>query len=369
MNLIVSCLRGTIIAPKGRKLITADYAAIEARCVLWLAGATGALKVFEPDENGKPGDIYLDMASGIFGRKITKANARTITTDGKTERDFGKVAILGLGYGMGWIKFLLTLRDYKIYLTRAEVKQMMGMARLQKYEEIVRRKLYPMMADFVGKKEAEKKFAAAQREAKVEVRRLQDGREDPKTIMHELALCKYTVEVYRDRYEEVPAMWKAQEAAAIEALRTRRPVKCGKVTWFVQGRFLKCRLPSGRCLHYCDATLKMAKTSWGESRPSIRFMGKDQKTKQWTRQGTYGGKLTENITQASARDIMALAMIGLDDSILYELLITVHDEAVAEVDDGREVPREFEEIMTRMPQAFHGCPITAESKVYGRYRK
>lgn len=370
MGVIVSCLRGVIIAPTGRELITADYSAIEARCVLWLAGAVGALKVFARDpETGKEGDIYLHMASGIFNRKITKANARIITTDGKTERDFGKVAILGLGYGMGWIKFLLTLREYKIYLTRDAVKEMMGLSRLQKYEAIVRKKLFPQAADFIGKQDAQRKLAAAQREAKIELRRLSDGREDAKLIMHELALCKYTVEVYRSRYEEVPAMWKAQESAAIEAIRTRKPVKCGMVTWFIQGRFLKCRLPSGRCLHYCDPELKTAKTAWGESRPSIRFMGKDQKTKQWTRQGTYGGKLTENITQATARDIMAIAMIGLDDHLDYDLLITVHDEAVTEVDDGRAVPEEFERMMTAMPAAFNGCPITAESVRYKRYRK
>lgn len=375
MNVIVSCLRGVIIAPKGRELVTADYSAIEARCVLWLAGATGALKVFARDpDTGKEGDIYLHMASGIFNRKITKANAKTITTDGKTERDFGKVAILGLGYGMGWIKFLLTLRDYKIYLTRDAVREMMGAERLAKYINVVRRKLYPTAADFLkakgGPAERDKKLQSALREAKVELRRLTDAREDPKTVMHELALCKYTVEVYRTRYAEVPKMWKDQEAAAIEAVRTKRKVRCGRVTWFVSGRFLKCRLPSGRCLNYCDPALKMAKTSWGEARASLRFMGKDQKTKQWTRQGTYGGKLTENITQATARDIMAIAMIAIDDSLIYDLLITVHDEAVTEADLGASSPSEFERIMGEMPDGvFDGCPISAESKSYQRYRK
>lgn len=371
MGVIVSCLRGVIIAPKGRELVTADYSAIEARCVLWLAGATAALKVFERDPiTGKEGDIYIHMASGIFGRKITKETARTITTDGKTERDFGKVAILGLGYGMGWIKFLLTLRDYKIYLTREAVAEMMGAERLAKYEKIVRRKLFPSAADFIGKKDSAKKLSAAEREAKIELRRLSDAREDAKFIMHELALCKYTVEVYRSRYSEVPAMWKAQEAAAIEAVRNPgKAYKCGRVTWFMSGRFLKCRLPSGRCLHYADAHLKVAKTSWGEPRPSIRFMGKDQKTKQWLRQGTYGGKLTENITQATARDIMAIAMLAIDDSPIYDLLITVHDEAVTEADIGTSTPKEFEAIMAAMPAVFDGCPITAESKSYLRYRK
>jgi DNA polymerase bacteriophage-type len=370
MNLVVSCLRGAIIAPGGKELIVADYSAIEARCVLWLAGALAALKVFQRDpKTGKEGDIYLDMASAIFGRLITKATARIITSDGKTERDFGKVAVLGLGYGMGWIKFLLTLRDYRIYLTRAEVESMLGAKKLAHYEAIARKKLFPRLVDFLDKDEPKKAYEAAVREANLEKRRLTDARENPEEILHELALCKYTVGVYRSRYEEVPAMWKAQEQAAIEAVRTHKPVKCGLVTWFVQGRFLKCRLPSGRCLHYCDPQLVVQKTRWGESRASLRFMGRDQKTKQWTRQGTYGGKLTENITQATARDILGFAMIALEDLYEYELLITVHDETVAEIDEGRAVPAEFEAIMRKMPAAFDGCPISAESKTYTRYRK
>jgi DNA polymerase len=98
-------------------------------------------------------------------------------------------------------------------------------------------------------------------------------------------------------------------------------------------------------------------------------MGRDQKTKQWTRQGTYGGKIVENITQATARDILGFAMIELDDDFRYELLITVHDETVAEVDKGCAAPEEFDKIMRAMPEAFVGCPITAESKIYERYRK
>ena len=62
-------------------------------------------------------------------------------------------------------------------------------------------------------------------------------------------------------------------------------------------------------------------------------------------------------------------MISLDDEYNYDTLITVHDEVVAENELGRSVPAEFDEIMRRMPAAFIGCPITAESKVYTRYRK
>lgn len=374
LALVVSCLRGALIPADGRELAVADYAAIEARCVLWLAGALDALQVFRDG-----GDIYCDMASGIFGRVVTKQNLTQITRTGKTERDFGKVAILGLGYGMGYIKFLLTLRDYDIYLTRDEVRTMMGTARLEHFEKIVWRKLFPMPEDFAemyleypdGAKRRDRKYKAAKRAANIALRRLTEGREDPFDVIHELALCLYTVGVYRDRYEEVPTMWKAQEAGAIEAIKNPgREIEVGLVTWFVEDDFLKCRLPSKRCLHYYKPEIKPTKTAWGEWKDSIRFMGRHQKTRAWTQLATYGGKLTENITQATARDIMAYAMIELDDEPNFDLLITVHDEAVAEVDKGTVTAEEYEALMVRMPpKLFDGCPIGAEAKLMGRYRK
>ena len=360
MNLVVSCLRGSIIAPPGRDLITADYAAIEARCVLWESGADKALDVFR---NG--GDIYCDMASGIYGREITKATAKPINAMGATERDFGKVAVLGLGYGMGYVKFLLTLRTYNIILTRAEVVSMMGVKKFTQYEAIVRKKLFPKPEDF----DELKVYKNAERAAAAERRKLLDEREKPEGVLHELALCKYTVDTYRRRYAEVPKMWKLQEAAAIQAVRTREKVRCGVVIWYVKGRFLRCRLPSGRELRYCDPSIVFAKTSWGEKRPSLRFMGSDQKTKRWVRQASYGGKLVENITQAIARDVLAFAKIKLSAVDTYDLLISVHDEVIAEVDEDKGDRKEFEAIMADMPECMAGCPITAEAQRFKRYRK
>jgi DNA polymerase len=371
MNLIVSTLRGAIIAATGTDLMSADYAAIEARCVLWEAGADEALEVFRRGE-----DIYCDMASGIYGYQITKATAKVINSLGATQRDFGKVAILGLGYGMGFIKFLITLRTYNIYLTRAEVLEMMGAERLAKYEGIVKRKLFPQQRDFLretkhGVKYDAKAHQTACRESGKAVRSLRDEREEPDAVLHELALCKYTVETYRKRYAEVPQMWKDQEAAAIKAVMEKgKRIKCGVVTWFVEGRFLKCKLPSGRCLHYCDAHIKQEKDQWGRVKPGLRFYGINQHNKKWTRQSTYGGKLTENITQAIARDIMGHAKITLHERHKqYALLISVHDQILAEVAEGVGDKKEFERIMATLPAVYDGCPITAEAERYKRFRK
>lgn len=95
MEALSNGLRGAIVATPGYELFVADYASIEARVVLWLAGDEDALDLFRTGA-----DIYCEMASEIYGRPITKAN--------KDERALGKIAILGLGYGMGVAKFETT---------------------------------------------------------------------------------------------------------------------------------------------------------------------------------------------------------------------------------------------------------------------
>lgn len=87
-----SALRAAVEAPEGFSLIVSDFSSIEMRIVAYLANSIGLTSVIEQN-----GDVYCDFASAFFGRKITK--------DDKEERRFGKTAILGLGYGMGAVKF------------------------------------------------------------------------------------------------------------------------------------------------------------------------------------------------------------------------------------------------------------------------
>lgn len=89
---VASSLRHTIIADPGRVLVSADYAGIQARVVLALAGEHGKTAIMAAGQ-----DIYCDMAGSIFGRTITKKD--------KMERQTGKNSVLGLGFQMGWRKF------------------------------------------------------------------------------------------------------------------------------------------------------------------------------------------------------------------------------------------------------------------------
>lgn len=101
MAVLVSAIRGMIIASPNHKLYCADFAAIEARVAFWVAEHTEGIKAFQ--ENRK---LYEEMASEAFGVDL----AWLCTKEGKEsiERFVGKESVLGCQYGMGWLKFLNT---------------------------------------------------------------------------------------------------------------------------------------------------------------------------------------------------------------------------------------------------------------------
>lgn len=117
------------------------------------------------------------------------------------------------------------------------------------------------------------------------------------------------------------------------------------------------QLPSGRKLYYAEPAIgKKGVEYWGRN---IYKGGK------WDRVGTWGGKIAENITQATSRDVMAEAMLKLDAEG-FKLLLSVHDELVA-VDNGR--VEDFRTIMTTVPAWATGLPVDVEIFQSRRYRK
>jgi DNA polymerase len=103
MKVLSEALRGAIVAGPGKRLYVADYAAIEARVLLWLANDRAALQVFR---DGK--DIYLEMATAIYGYPCFDKKLH------EKERSLGKPAVLGLGYQMGASKFVDTAASYGV---------------------------------------------------------------------------------------------------------------------------------------------------------------------------------------------------------------------------------------------------------------
>lgn len=117
-----SDLRRFIQAPCGHRLVGGDSAQIEVRVLAWLAGEDGLLDAFRAGR-----DVYCEFASVFFDRPITKAD--------DVERQLGKTAILGLGYGMGEKTFAKLLCAHGIGLPTSEVARLVKTYR-QTYSRI-----------------------------------------------------------------------------------------------------------------------------------------------------------------------------------------------------------------------------------------
>jgi DNA polymerase len=179
--------------------------------------------------------------------------------------------------------------------------------------------------------------------------------------------AELAVWAYRQTYKLVRQMWYNQEKAAIKATKSKKLISCGIVKWGVVGEFLYCRLPSGRCLAYHKPEVVEVK-KFNEAKEQLTYLGTNSITSKYERQGTWGGKLVENITQAVARDVLAEAMIRCEKAG-YKIVLSVHDELVAEVPVGFGSSEGFIDLMTVLPSWAEGCPIEAEGWRGMRYRK
>ena len=150
---------------------------------------------------------------------------------------------------------------------------------------------------------------------------------------------------WRTANPEIVSLWYACERAAKQAVASKAVVPLTiaggrtRLVFAYESGFLAIQLPSKRKLFYVKPRIETEDlyretTAGGRyvlaSAGSLTYEGMDQKTKQWTRLATYGGKLVENITQAVARDCLAEAMLALDAEG-YPQLFTVHDEDIVEL--------------------------------------
>ena len=136
------------------------------------------------------------------------------------------------------------------------------------------------------------------------------------------------VDQWRGANPNVVKLWRNCELAArtvIEEHRTIR-LKNGIAFSYINGN-LFIKLPSGRKLCYWNTRLKMDPRG---GRDHIVYMGVNQETKQWGETETYGGKLVENITQAIARDCLAISMQRVA-ALGYNIVMHVHDEMIVDV--------------------------------------
>jgi DNA polymerase bacteriophage-type len=167
--------------------------------------------------------------------------------------------------------------------------------------------------------------------------------------------AKRVTQVYREFNPEIVQLWTNLQNAGIESVQHPDvPVHAadGRLIFVRRGTWLYLRLPSGRYLSY-------ARPHFEPIGRRVTFEGVNSVTKKWERQQIYGGKWCENAVQAICRDLLAQALVRLE-AAGYPVVLSVHDEAIAEVPEGFGDVAAFERIMCQLPDWAVGLPLKAE---------
>ena len=329
MELASSAIRGTIIASPyklmGRKkLVVSDLANIEGRVQAWLANEEWKLQAFRNFDAGIGPDLYKLAYSKSFG-----VRPEDVTDD---QRQVGKVQELALAYAGGVGAFVTFAGAYGIDL------------------DAMAAKVLPLAPELVVE-EADRFFEWTLREKRSLFNLSDDA----------FVACDTLKRVWRYAHPNITDYWKRLQTLVKQALGTRGieyvdlglRVKVTK-TW------LLITLPSGRVACYPAPQIK---------NEAITYMGIDQFTRKWTRIQTHGGKLFENLVQAIARDVLAHSM-PLIEAAGYKIVLTVHDEIIAEAPDSTEFNAEhLSELMSAPPAWAADMPLAAKGFETYRYRK
>ncbi len=199
----------------------------------------------------------------------------------------------------------------------------------------------------------------------------------------------YNVKISDTKAEEVKTAWRAAhpatvqfwwdlERAAIDAtINPGQKMTVQSIQFLRKGSFLMCKLPSGKVLFYPYPEIRSIIAPWGDEKEALTYKTvPSQNTKlvddptnmsRWARVSTYGGKLAENITQAIACDLLAEALLRLDEAGM-DVVLHVHDEAVCEIGDASATAA-IESIMKVTPPWAAGLPIAVKAWAGKRYKK
>jgi DNA polymerase bacteriophage-type len=171
------------------------------------------------------------------------------------------------------------------------------------------------------------------------------------------------VTAWRAANPSITKFWWDIDRAALKAVKEKAPQTVGKTKLECTSGILLITLPSGRRLSYIKPRVEMNKFG----REGITFEGIGV-SKRWCRIDTYGPKLVENIVQATARDLLAEAMLMVD-RVGYEIVMHCHDEIIVEAPIGKGSLQEVCSIMSIPPEWADGLPLQAEGFECDYYKK
>jgi DNA polymerase len=347
-EVFAKAIRSMIQAPPGYEFFCGDFCSVEGYILAWIAGETHILEAINAGQ-----DMYVIAAAAIL-----QLAYESIT---KEQRQYpGKVAELACGYNGGAGAARKFGADGKTERTENVLK---WINRYGLSDETVKDRLN----DFGYNDYFQKKLIKTWKDYSFkEVEKLICDEEINATI----------IRPWRDNRPATVEYWKQTEVAAKQALNSPgQTVFYGKCNWYysVKDNFLYCQLPSGRLLSYYDPIIQNRMQPWGKMADVITFLGVktvDGRPAQWTRLATYGGKLSENIDQGIAADLLRYAMVE-EEKNNFPICLHVHDELLSLVPtkDNRSF-EEFIFIMSNIrPPWAEGLPIKAEGWRGFRYKK
>jgi|VirMetMinimDraft_7_1064189.scaffolds.fasta_scaffold02121_5 DNA polymerase len=306
---IAASMRGMVTCAFGKELLCSDYSAIEAVVLAVLAGEQWRIDVF--NTHGKIYEMCAAKITGVPFEEMMQYKEETGNSH-PHRKPFGKVPELASGY-QGWIG-------------------------------------------------AWKQFGADE---------YMDEDTIKKSILKWREESPAIVEMWGGQYRETaPQSWEFKpELFGLEGTAVKACLEPGEwhtwrfIRYGVFGDVLYCLLPSGRCLSYhaprLEARLDRRAKRDGWSLSHMMNNSNPKKGKMgWIRVETYGGMLTENAVQGVARDLLAHGIKNVERAG-YPVVGHVHDEIIAEVDEGFGSIEEFESLMMQLPSWAQGWPIKA----------
>lgn len=282
-NVLSELIRTVLIPKPNHRFIVADFSAIEARVLAWIAGEQWRIDTFK---NG--GDIYCASASKMFKVPVEKNGV-----NGEL-RQKGKISELACGYG-GSVGALKNMGAVEMGVQENELQGL--------------------------------------------------------------------INDWRNANPHIVRFWYEVGNAAMKAIKEKTTVPLGKLVFAYKRGILFIRLPSGRRLSYIKP--RIGTNRFGGD--SITYMGINS-AKKWDRLETFGGKLTENIVQGTARDLLANALINAANAG-YDTVFHVHDEIICEVPNGYGSVDELCRLMCIKPEWADGLPLNADGFECEYYKK
>jgi DNA polymerase len=279
-----NAIRSAIVAPEGHKVVVCDSSQIEARILAYVAKQTDLVEQFRLGH-----DVYQLFADDLG-----------------VSRFVGKTCILGLGYGMGSVKFEDTLR-------RAET----------------------IIDD-------------------VEAKRIDDVE------------AKRIVYYYRGKFAAIKGLWSECDRMLTDMVAGNSGVIRNLLPYTPDG----IELPNGMVLRYnglCwgdDGYQYIANAREFRKFLKNKFVEGDKVN--WT--NIYGGKVTENIVQALARIVVSEQATAIKEAG-YPVVLQVHDEnvCVPELSQVNLAQQVMENVMSTPPSWATDLPVACESAVGDNY--